>query len=301
MNGVAFVWREALAGLRRNVTMSVAMVLTTAISLGLLGAGLLAVRTIDRTQDLYYSQLAVQVALDEPTSAGDADCSSPTCAGLRDRLQGDPLVAGVSFESRDAAYQRFLRIYAGQSILQLVRPQSLPATLRVTLRDPTRGDAIVSGYTGKPGVRNVVDQRALVQDLFTFLASVRNAAFGLASIQALAALLLISNTIQVSAFTRRTEVGIMRLVGATRWYTQVPFLIEAVITGVVGAVLATGGLVLGKLFFIDRLLSGRLISNAIPAVGMSDVLLFVAPVLVVVGAAIATATGYVTLRLYVRN
>ncbi len=69
----------------------------------------------------------------------------------------------------------------------------------------------------------------------------------------------------------------------------------------IGAVLATGGLVLGKLFFIDRLLSGRLISNAIPAVGMSDVLLFVAPLLLVVGATIATATGYVTLRLYVRN
>jgi len=301
VNGLAFVWREALGGLRRNITMSVAMVLTTAISLGLLGAGLLAVRTIDRTQELYYSQLAVQVALDEPTSAGDRDCTSPTCTGLREQLQADPLVGGVAYESRDQAYQRFLRIYAGQSILQLVRPQSLPATLRVTLRDPTRGDAIVAGYTGRPGVRNVVDQRALVQDLFTFLASVRNAAFGLASIQALAALLLISNTIQVSAFTRRTEVGIMRLVGATRWYTQVPFLIEAVITGVIGAVLATGGLVLGKLFFIDRLLGGRLISNAIPAVGMSDVLLFVAPLLVVVGAAIATATGYVTLRLYVRN
>jgi cell division transport system permease protein len=301
VNGLAFVWREALGGLRRNITMSVAMVLTTAISLGLLGAGLLAVRTIDRTQELYYSQLAVQVALDEPTSAGDRDCTSPTCTGLREQLQADPLVGGVAYESRDQAYQRFLRIYAGQSILQLVRPQSLPATLRVTLRDPTRGDAIVAEYTGRPGVRNVVDQRALVQDLFTFLASVRNAAFGLASIQALAALLLISNTIQVSAFTRRTEVGIMRLVGATRWYTQVPFLIEAVITGVIGAVLATGGLVLGKLFFIDRLLGGRLISNAIPAVGMSDVLLFVAPLLVVVGAAIATATGYVTLRLYVRN
>ncbi|WP_312029899.1 permease-like cell division protein FtsX [Actinomycetospora sp. TBRC 11914] len=301
MNGLAFVWREALAGLRRNVTMSIAMMLTTAISLGMLGAGLLAVRTIDRTQDLYYSQLAVQVALDEPTSAGDQDCTSPTCTGLRGELTADPLVAAVSYESRDQAYQRFLRIYAGQSILQLVRPQSLPATLRVTLKDPTRGDAIVSEYSGRPGVRNVVDQRALVQDLFTFLGSVRNAAFGLAGIQALAALLLISNTIQVSAFTRRTEVGIMRLVGATRWYTQVPFLIEAVITGVVGALLATGGLVLGKLFFIDRLLGGRLISNAIPAVGMSDVLLFVAPLLVVVGAAIATATGYVTLRLYVRN
>ena len=296
-----FVWREALVGLRRNVTMSVAMVLTTAISLGLLGAGLLAVRTIDRTQDLYYSQLSVQVALDEPTSASDQSCASPVCRGLRDELAASPLVAAVSYESRQQAYERFLRIYAGQSILQLVRPQSLPATLRVTMVDPRRGDAVVAAFSGRPGVRNVVDQRRLVEDLFSVLDSVRNATFGLAIIQALAALLLISNTIQISAFTRRTEVGIMRLVGATRWYTQVPFLIEAVVTGAVGAVLATAGLVAAKLLFIDRLLSGRLVSNAIPPIGMSDVLLYVFPVLVVVGAAIATATGYVTLRLYVRS
>jgi len=298
---VRFVWREAAIGLRRNITMSLAMVLTTAISLGLLGAGLLAVRTIDRTRDLYYSQLAVQVALDEPTSVSDADCSSPVCAGLRAQLQASPLVSAVSYESRDQAFQRFLRIYAGQSILQLVRPQSLPATLRVTMNDPRRGDAVVSEFTGRPGVRNVVDQRSLVDDLFTFLGSVRNATFGLALVQALAALLLISNTIQVSAFTRRTEVGIMRMVGATRWYTQMPFLIEAVVTGVVGAIVATGGLAAGKLLLLDRVLSGRLIANAIPPVGMSDVLLYVAPILVVVGAAIATATGYVTLRLYVRT
>ena len=296
-----FVWREALVGLRRNVTMSVAMVLTTAISLGLLGAGLLAVRTIDRTQDLYYSQLSVQVALDEPISASDRDCSSPACRALRAELTASPLVTGVTYESRQQAFERFLRIYAGQSILQLVRPQSLPATLRVTMVDPRRGDAVVAAFSGRPGVRNVVDQRRLVEDLFSFLGSVRNATFGLAIIQALAALLLISNTIQVSAFTRRTEVGIMRLVGATRWYTQVPFLIEAVVTGVVGAVLAAVGLVAAKLLFIDRLLAGRLISNAIPPIGMSDVLLYVFPVMVVVGAVIATATGYVTLRLYVRS
>jgi cell division transport system permease protein len=296
-----FIWREAFAGLRRNLTMSIAMVITTAISLGLLGAGLLAVRTIDRTEDLYYSLIAVQVALDEPTSADDRDCSSPVCTGLRGELEASPLVASVEYESRDDAFARFQRIYAGQSILQLVRPQSLPATLRVTMADPLRGEEIVTQYTGRPGVRNVVDQRSTVADLFSFLGSVRNATFGLAVVQALAALLLISNTIQLSAFTRRTEVGIMRLVGATRWYTQVPFLIEAVVTGVVGAVLATGGLVLGKLFFLDRLMSGRLLANTIPPIGMSDVLGDVGPVLVVVGAVIATATGYVTLRLYVRT
>ena len=99
-----FVWREAFAGLRRNLTMSIAMVITTAISLGLLGAGLLAVRTIDRTEELYYSLIAVQVALDEPTSAGDPDCSGPVCTGLRDELEANPLVAGVEYESRDAAF-----------------------------------------------------------------------------------------------------------------------------------------------------------------------------------------------------
>lgn len=295
------VWREALVGLRRNLTMSVAMVITTAISLGLLGAGLLAVRTIDRTEDLYYSLIAVQVALDEPTSAGDPDCSSPVCTGLREELEANPLVASVDYESRADAFARFQRIYAGQSILQLVRPQSLPATLRVTMKDPLRGDEIVQQFTGRPGVRNVVDQRSTIADLFSFLGTVRNATFGLAIIQAVAALLLISNTIQLSAFTRRTEVGIMRLVGATRWYTQVPFLIEAVLTGVAGAVLATGGLVAGKVFFLDRLLSGRLLANTIPPIGMSDVLGYVGPVLVIVGAVIATATGYVTLRLYVRT
>ncbi|GAA4795578.1 permease-like cell division protein FtsX [Actinomycetospora chlora] len=296
-----FVWREALIGLRRNLTMSIAMVITTAISLGLLGAGLLAVRTIDRTEDLYYSLIAVQVALDEPTSADDPDCSGAACTDLRRDLEANPLVRSVDYESRDAAFARFQRIYAGQSILQLVRPQSLPATLRVTMADPLRGEEIVQQYSGRPGVRNVVDQRSTVADLFSFLGNVRNATFVLAIVQAVAALLLISNTIQLSAYTRRTEVGIMRLVGATRWYTQVPFLIEAVVTGVVGAVLATAGLVAAKIVFLDRLLSGRLLANTIPPIGMSDVLGDVGPVLVVVGAVIATATGYVTLRLYVRT
>ena len=300
MGPLGFVLREALVGLRRNLTMSLAMVLTTAISLGLLGAGLLAVRTIDRTENVYSAQLQVQVALDEPTSATDADCGGPTCAGLRRQLESFPGVASVAYESRPQAYQRFQQVFAGQSILQLVRPQSLPSTLRVTMTDPAQGATVVRDFTGRPGVRNVVDQRSLVEDLFTFLSSVRNGTFGLAVIQALAALLLISNTIQVSAFTRRTEVGIMRLVGATRWYTQVPFLIEAVLTGIAGAIVATGGLVAAKLTFVDSLFASR-ISGAIPPIGMSDVLLYVLPVLVVVGALIATATGYVTLRLYVRS
>ncbi len=295
-----FVVREVSTGLRRNVTMTIAMILTTAISLTLLGAGLLAVATIDRTEQLYIDRVEVQVTLAADISAADRECSSEICRDLRNTLETSPLVEKVTFESQQAAYERFQELFAGQSLAELARPQSLPASLRVTLKDPERADVIRQLMTGKVGVRAVIDQRAVVQKLFDFLAGVRNVTFALALVQALAALLLISNTVQVSAFTRRTEVGIMRLVGATRWYTQLPFLIEAVVTGVIGAVIAVFGLIAAKFLFIDDILSGIADNGVIPGIDMADIAL-IAPLLLLVGAGIAGITGYVTLRLYVRT
>jgi cell division transport system permease protein len=295
-----FVLREVLTGLRRNVTMTVAMVLTTAISLGLVGTGLLAVRTIDRTEQIYSDRVEIQVALTADVSAADPDCSQPICTNLRTMLKNSPLVADVQFESQQQAYERFQQLFAGQSIAQVVRPQSLPATLRVRLVDQQTGaDAVRAAMADQVGVRTVIDQRQVVSQLFDFLGGVRNVTFALALVQAIAALLLISNTVQVSAFTRRTEVGVMRLVGATRWYTQLPFLIEAVVTGVVGALIATGGLLAGKFLFIDKLLSGIVSNGVVPPVEVSDIV-WVSPILVMIGGGIAAVTGYVTLRLYVR-
>ncbi|MEN3269410.1 permease-like cell division protein FtsX [Pseudonocardia sp.] len=295
-----FVVREVVTGLRRNVTMTVAMVLTTAISLALVGTGLLAVRTIDRTEQLYSDRVEVQVTLTSDVSANDTDCSQPICAGLKATLENSPLVASVRYENQEQAYERYKQLFAGQSLADIVRPQSLPATLRVRLADQQAGgEAVRQAMTGKVGVRNVIDQRDVVAKLFDFLGGVRNVTFALALVQAIAALLLISNTVQVSAFTRRTEVGVMRLVGATRWYTQLPFLIEAVVTGVVGALIAVGGLFVGKFLFIDGLLSGIVSSGVVPPVEISDVI-WVSPFLVMIGAGIAAVTGYVTLRLYVR-
>jgi cell division transport system permease protein len=295
-----FVFREVITGLRRNVTMTIAMVLTTAISLGLVGTGLLAVRTIDRTEQLYSDRVEVQVALTSDVSANDLDCSQPICSGLKSTLENSPLVDSVRYESQEQAYERYKQLFAGQSLADLVRPQSLPSTLRVRLADQEAGaDAVRQAMTGQVGVRNVIDQRDVVAKLFDFLGGVRDVTFALALVQAVAALLLISNTVQVSAFTRRTEVGVMRLVGATRWYTQLPFLIEAVVTGVVGALIAAGGLLAGKFLFIDELLSGIVSNGVVPPIEVGDII-WVSPILVMIGAGIAAVTGYVTLRLYVR-
>ncbi|MFC5947822.1 permease-like cell division protein FtsX [Pseudonocardia lutea] len=299
-----FVVREVATGLRRNVTMTVAMVLTTAISLLMVGTGLLAVKTIDATEAIYSDRLEIRVALTQDVSTADSDCTQPICAGLRSTLENSPLVAGVTYENQQEAYERFQELFAGQSVAELARPQSLPATLRVKLVDQNGSTeagaaAVKQAMENQVGVRTVIDQRDVVAKLFDFLGGVRDVTFALALVQAVAALMLISNTVQVSAYTRRTEVGVMRLVGATRWYTQLPFLIEAVVTGVVGAVLAGVGLVVGKLAFIDSLLAGIAQNGVIPAVTLADVLT-VSAYLVPIGAVIAGITGYVTLRLYVK-
>lgn len=148
-------------------------------------------------------------------------------------------------------------------------------------------------------MKAVNDQGEFLARLFDVLNGLRDGALGLAAFQALAALLLISNTIQVSAFTRRTEVGIMRLVGATRWYTQLPFLIEAVVAGIIGAIAGVLCLVGFKAVALDRVFGDLFDSGILPQIGMLDILV-ISPILLGTAVVISALTGYVTLRLYVR-
>lgn len=297
----SFVFSEVLTGLRRNVTMTVAMILTTMVSLLLLGGGLLVVRMIDKTQSVYEDKLQVNVYLTNDISANDKQCQADPCKKLRTDLESDPAVETVTYENRDDAYKRFKEIFASQpELVKLARPEALPASFNVKLFDPDRPEVIIQTFSGRPGVDSIADQSEFLDRFFDALNGVRDLTFVIALIQAVAALLLISNTVQVSAFTRRTEVGIMRLVGATRWYTQLPFLLEAVVAGVIGAVLAIGLLVLAKLWFLDRLLEGPFAAGVIRPIEGLDILL-ISPWLLLTAIGISAVTGYVTLRLYVRQ
>lgn len=297
----SFVFSEVLTGLRRNVTMTVAMILTTMISLALLGGGLLVVRMIDKTQAVYEEEIDVNVYLTDDISANDKECSQEPCAGLRQQLENDPAVEAVSFENRDEALVRFRQIFEAQpELLKLVRAESLQASFNVRLVDPDRPEVITQTYSGSVGIDSIIDESEFLERLFNAFNGVRNLTFAIALVQAIAALLLISNTVQVSAFTRRTEVGIMRLVGATRWYTQLPFLLEAVVAGVVGAVLAIGLLVAAKVWFLDKVLGGVFASGVLRPIDGLDILL-VSPWLLLISVGISAITGYVTLRLYVRQ
>ena len=295
----SFVFSEVITGLRRNVTMTIAMIITTAISLAMLGGGLLVVRTVDKMQSSYLEDVEVIISLTEDISAGDTTCTKEPCASLRQSLESNPAIESVVFENRKEAYQRFKESFSEMpALVELTRPESLPASLHVKLFDPSRGDTIVQEYTGKAGVEHVRNQSDRLKEFFGKLNRVRTTAFVIALITAVAALALISNTIQVSAFTRRTEVGIMRLVGATRWYTQLPFLLEAVFTGVIGAVLSVGGLIGVKYFLLDDLLASI---GFIPQVQLIDILFPIAPILLLTSVVISAVIGYTTLRVYVRH
>ncbi|TNC21413.1 permease-like cell division protein FtsX [Amycolatopsis alkalitolerans] len=295
----SFVFSEVFTGLRRNVTMTIAMIITTAVSLGMLGGGLLIVRTIDKMQVNYMADVEVSIYLTQDVSANDTDCSKDPCRTLRQQIQDNPAVESVVFENRDQAYARFKKIFQDNPILvQSARPEALPASLQIKLHDPSRSAIIQQEYGKSPGVDRVEDQQQFLDRFFGLLGSVRDGTFVIALVQALAALLLISNTVQISAFTRRTEVGIMRLVGATRWYTQLPFLLEAVMTGIVGWVLSVTGLIALKYAFLDRILG--VTSGIIPKIELLDIIV-TSPWLLLASIVISATTGYVTLRLYVRH
>jgi len=239
-----FLLSEVGIGLRRNMTMTFAVIVTTAISLSLLGIGLLSNAQVGAMKDYWYDKIEVSVFLCGSLS------ESPSCAGgvvtseqrlqIQQDLQSMPAVDSVFYESQSEAFNRFQERFKDSAIAANVTADQLPESFRVKLKDPTEFAVIVSAFSGRPGVDVVQDQRSILEKFFKLLGVLRNGALlvGLASV--LTAALLISNTLRIAAFNRRRETGVMKLVGASSWSIQLPFLLEGVISAIVGWGLATG-------------------------------------------------------------
>ena len=298
---LGFVLREAFRGLGRNFTMTIALVITTAISLALLATGFLVTKMTEDTKDIYLDRVEVMIQLDEDISAIDDDCSSEACREVRELLDGADGVDSVTFRSREQSFERFVEVF-GETDPQLVAetsPDALPAALHVRLTDPL-DQAPLEPVRDLPQVDTIVDQVDDLRGATDNLDAVRNATFLVAGVQAIAAIFLIANMVQIAAFSRRDEISIMRMVGASRWYTQAPFVLEAVLATIIGALLATAGLFLGKEFVIDKALRGLYDSQLIAPVTTADIWLVV-PVVALIGIVFAGLTAQVALRSYVRK
>ena len=279
--------------------MTVAMILTTAISTGLFGGGLLVVRLADQSRDIYLDRVESQVFLTDDISANDPNCDEEACKALYRMIDDRDDVRSLSFLNREQAYDDAIKKFPQYK--DVAGKDAFPASFIVKLNDPEQHEAFDKAVQGQPGVLNVLNQKDLIDRLFAVLDGLSSVAFAVALVQAVGAVLLIANMVQVAAYTRRTEIGIMRLVGATRWYTQLPFLVEAMIAALIGVVIAIVGLIVVRAVFLEKALDQFYQSNLIARVDYADVLYFSAPWMLFLGLAMSGITAYVTLRLYIRR
>lgn len=242
---------ETASGLRRNVSATVAVIVTMWVSLTLFGTGLLAAQQVDLIKGAWYDKIEINVFLCAPDTLG------PGCARgegatddqrqtIRAALETNPEVAQVYYQSKAEVFEEFKVAYKDSPILPTMSADTMQDLFRVKLKDPQQYQNIRMTVQGMPGVQNVQDLRQYLEPLFGWLNLARWLAVGASALLLLAAALQIGNTIRMNAFSRRRELGIMRLVGAGNLSIVLPFLLESLVAALAGAGLACATLAVGE-------------------------------------------------------
>ncbi len=287
----SYVIREAFVGLRRNLMMTFAVVLSVTVSLTLLGASLLLSEQVELATDDWTGRVEVSIYL-----CDDRVCPAITPEQqeeLRQDLENQEVVAEVFYESKQDAYERFTSMFSDQeSLIEAIDRDTLPASFRVRLENPNLFNVIADQFSNYPGVEEIVDQREVLNQFLRFTNVIRTAALVVAGIQLVAAGVLIANTIRVAAFARREQTGIMRLVGASNWYIRLPFVLEGVFAGLIGA-LVSWGLLWGTVPQVASSLSRDI--ELMPFIGEAQVIA-VGPWLLLAGTGIAAVSSILALR-----
>ena len=297
-----FVLSDMAIGLRRNLSMTVSLVLVTMVSLVFFGFGLLSSMQVNQMKDFWYGKVEVWIALCPARSLEPSCATGEVTQAQKDQLASQldslkPLVKTVYFESKQEAYDHFVQQFKDSAIKDSVKPDQMQESFRVKLSDPKKYDVVASAFQGAPGVERVIDQRKLLSTMFFALNRITVGAWIFAGAMTLSAILLVATTVRLSAFNRRREIGIMRLVGASNLFIQLPFLMEAIIATLLGAAIAMGTLWAITHFAVQGWLAERM--QFIPFITGADVLQ-IAPLVLGIGLVIAVFTSFVTMRRYLR-
>ena len=300
-----FVFQEVWTGLRRNLTMTVALVVVVAISLSLLGTGLLFVKQVDNTRTYWQGRVQLSIYLCTATSVSpQCKQNGPATAAQRTSIDHDLLalksqgVEAVYYESQAQAFSRFKQDFAqDRSFSSLVTQNEIPDSFQVKLRNAQADYPVVAGTVeGRPGVDNIVNVESILSNFYKLLDGARNAVIIVAIILVIAAILLVANTIRLSAFNRRRETSIMRLVGASNFYVQLPFLLEGIIAGMFGWLVAAGLLIAVKTLGLDTLQQYFPYNVQLSLADLIEVIILA----MVMGVVLCGVTSFLTLRRYLR-
>jgi cell division transport system permease protein len=295
-----FVFHEVWIGLRRNLTMTIALVVVVAISLSLLGTGLLFVKQVQETRTFWQGRVQLSIYLctkvsSSPQCTRNGPATAAEMTSIHQTLVGLPEVASVSYVSQSAAYSQFKSEFP--SMVNSVTSGEIPNSFEVRLKNTQADTTIVAeSVDGQPGVDQIVDNSAILDKFYNLLGGARNAVVVIAIILIIAAILLVANTIRLSAFSRRRETSIMRLVGASNFYIQLPFLVEGVIAGLFGWLVASGLLVAVKSLWLDTLQQYFPFNVQLTSTDLIEVIILA----MILGVLLTGATSFLTLRRYLR-
>ena len=298
------IMSEVGNGLRRNISMVISVILVTFISLTFVGAAILLQAQIGQMKGYWYDRAQVAIyfctASSEIGNCNLVEATPDQKAFVETQLQSPgiaSLIDRYEFESHDQAYARYQEQFSDNEFADFVSPEFLNEAFWVNLKDPAQSDALVESLSGLAGVEEVKDQRKYLDPIFAALNAASFTAIGIASLMLVAAVLLIATTIRLSAFSRRRELGIMRLVGASNRFIQTPFILEGVIAALIGSILAAAAVLAIVRFFVQGYLGSTLQTTSV--IGLSDALL-VAPVLLLVGIVLAAVSANVAISRYLK-
>ncbi|GII75346.1 cell division protein FtsX [Sphaerisporangium rufum] len=297
-----FIFSEVWIGLRRNLTMTIAVIVTVAIGMALLGIGLMINAQVGSMSNYWSDKVQLSAFLCKKNDAfeackGRGAVSAQEKQQLEAQIKGLPQVDRVFFEDQQKAYENFKAAYSSNSVfLNAVRVEDMPESFRVKLKDPNEYKAVYDALAGAPGVSNVVNDQELLDKFFGLMEKLRWAALVVALIQVFAAILLIGNTVRLSAYNRRRETGIMRLVGASNLYIQMPFVMEGTIAGLIGGVISAVMLMLAKIVLFDGMNNYFVLSTQLTWSEVAQVITLTT----VIGVVICIIASFFTLRRYLR-
>lgn len=301
---LGFVFSEIAQGLRRNVAMVISVILVTFVSLTFVGTASLLQLQIGQMKNYWYDRAQVAVYLCSQVSASDicpqGEASDDLKGQVEDKLKSAtlaPYIEKYYFENHEQAYANFQEQFKGNSVAKYVTAEQLNETFWVNLKDPNQSQVITESFSGMAGVEEVRDQRSYLDQIFSILNAASLAAISIASLMLVSAALLISTTIRLSAFSRRRELGIMRLVGASNFYIQLPFILEGVVAAAIGSVLAGGAVLAIVQFFVQGFLAQQMPFTSF--VGLADGLLVV-PILIGAGVLLASVASGLAIRRYLK-
>ena len=300
-----FVVSEIGVGLRRNLTMTFAVIVSVALSLALFGGSLLMSDQVTTMKGYWYDKVNVSIFL---CNKSDAE-SDPNCAkgavteDQKKDILGDlkkmTVVQTITYESQDAAYKHYKEQFGDSPLASSLTPDQMQESYRIKLKDPQKYQVIATAFDGRDGVQSVQDQKGILDNLFGLLNGMNWAARAVMALMLVVALMLIVNTVRVSAFSRRRETGIMRLVGASGFYIQAPFIAEAAVAGLIGGTVACGFLVVARYFIIDHGLALSQKLNLINFIGW-DAVLTKLPLILATSLLMPALAAFFALRKYLK-